>query len=142
MRFRVPVVSGVAVLAAITGVAIAAPASATTWPPPGYFSCRTPDVPADGLSVHTCVKGDGGSTLQSVADTSGSNKTSITLCAEIVDANQNEVPGSRNCQVVWGPSGTVWSNPVSVAPGTYYGVSYFTSPTFYYGGETPPASVS
>ncbi|MEU8691349.1 hypothetical protein [Streptomyces sp. NPDC048665] len=41
-----------------------------------------------------------------------------------------------------GPSGTVWSHPVTVGPGTYYSVSYFTSPTYYYGGETPVASVS
>ena len=142
MGFRVSVVSGVAVLAAVVGVAMAAPASATTWPPPGYFLCRTPDVQADGLTVHTCIQGDGGTTLQAVADTWGNNNTSITLCAEVVDANQNAVPGSRNCQVAWGPSGTVWSNPVSVGPGTYYGVSYFTSPTYYYGGETPRASVS
>ncbi|MEV5880150.1 hypothetical protein AB0L75_39310 [Streptomyces sp. NPDC052101] len=54
-----------------------------------------------------------------------------------MDVNQNVVPGSRNCAVVPGPSGTVWSNPVSLGRGTYYGVSYFTSPTYYYGGETP-----
>jgi hypothetical protein len=55
---------------------------------------------------------------------------------------QNVVSGSQHCEVVPGPSGTVWSNPVSLGPGTYYGVSFFTSPTYFYGGETPAASVS
>jgi hypothetical protein len=140
--FRVSIVSGVAVLAAAAGVTMAVPASATTYPPPGYFLCGAQNVYADGLNVHTCVRGDGGSTLQSVVATTGSNDTKITLCAEIVDARQSVVPASRNCAFVQGASGTVRSNPVSLSPGTYYGMSYFTSPSFFYGGETSPASVS
>ena len=142
MGLRVSVMSGLAVLTAVAGLAMAAPASATTFPPPGYFLCRTSDVYADGLYVHTCITGDGGNTLRAVASTRGSNNTSITLCAEVVDVYQNVVPGSRHCAVVPGPTGTVWSNPVGVRAGVYYGVSYFTSPTYYYGGETPQASVS
>lgn len=142
MKFRVSVLSGAAVLAAVACVATAVPASATTYPPSGYFLCRKPDVSADGLNVHTCIQGDGHATLQSVVDTSGSNNTSINLCAEIVDQQQHVVAGSQRCQVVPGPSGTVWSYPVTLGPGTYYGVSFFTSPTYFYGGETPAASVS
>jgi hypothetical protein len=61
---------------------------------------------------------------------------------EVVDANQNLVPGSRNCRLQWGPSGHVDGNTVTLAPGLYYAVSYFTSPTYWYGGETPAFRVS
>jgi hypothetical protein len=140
MSLRISVLSGAAVLAAAAGVTTAVPASATTYPPPGQPLCQ--NVYVDGLNVRTCVQGDGGSTLQAVVTTSGTNSANITLCAEIVDIRQNAVPGSRNCAVVPGSNGTVRSNPVSVDPGTYYGMSYFTSSTSYYSSETPPASVS
>lgn len=119
-------------LAAAAGLATAGSASAST----SVGGCRAP-LPADGLSIQTCVGGNGGNGVQSGAFTSGSNNTDITLCAEVVDSNQNVVNGSRNCAVVWGPNGAVYSNWVSVGTGTYYGVSYFTSPTYWYGGESP-----
>ncbi|HJP74265.1 MAG TPA: hypothetical protein VJ914_08355 [Pseudonocardiaceae bacterium] len=107
----------------------------------GGHGCRAP-LPADGLSVVTCVDwADSGSAVGTVT-TSGSNNTTINLCVEVVDANQNLVPGSRNCQPQPGPSGFVQTPNVSLRAGTYYVVSYFTSPTYWYGGETQPFSVS
>jgi hypothetical protein len=105
-------------------------------------TCRVPDVHADGLTVHTCADWYDGSHITGTVHTSGTNRTIINLCIEIVDANQNLVPGSRDCQPVAGADGTVTTPPVSPAPGTYYAVSYFTSPTYWYGGESPAFNYS
>jgi hypothetical protein len=107
----------------------------------GGSVCRDP-LPADSLSVHTCAKWDDTRSAFGTVSTSGSNNTSIDLCVELVDANQNLVPGSRNCQIQPGPSGYVEGHSVTVAPGIYYAVSYFTSPAYWYGGETPAFPVS
>ena len=126
---------GVSLIAA--GPAAAAPAGAG-----GGSVCRDPN-PLDGLTVTTCAKwsDDDGSAFGTVT-TTGSNNTSIDLCVELVDANQHLVPGSRNCQVQQGPAGSVQGFTVYPAPGLYYAVSYFTSPTYWYGGESPAFRVS
>lgn len=100
-------------------------------------TCRKPDVSADSLDVRTCADWYIGSHITGTVHTSGTNRTVIDLCIEIVDVNQNMVPGSRNCQLVAGADGTVTTPPVSPPAGTYFAVSSFTSPTYYYGGETP-----
>ena len=56
---------------------------------------------------------------------------------ELVDAGQSLVPGSRDCQIVSGADGAVSTPVTSLGTGTYYAVSYFTSPTYWYGGESP-----
>lgn len=104
---------------------------------PAAATCRNPDVSADGLKVHTCADWYDGSHITGTVHTYGANRSVINLCIEIVDANQNVVPGSRNCQPVAGADGTVITPPVSPAPGRYYAVSYFTSPAYWYGGESP-----
>jgi len=140
MRLRASVASGAAVLAAVAGVTTAAPASASTNPPPDQFLCRTPDAPVDGFYVHTCLTGDGGTTLRAYVYVYG-GRTSINLCVKIVDFHQNPVPGSGNCKVVDSSGGEVWGYPISLDRGVYYGVSDLTSPTYFYGGETPPGAV-
>ncbi|GAA2787734.1 hypothetical protein GCM10010441_11010 [Kitasatospora paracochleata] len=138
MKLRLAASSAVIALVATAGLFSAGTASANTT---GRV-CRNPDVSADGLNVHTCISGDGGRTLTATADTSGGNNTTINLCVKVVDGSQHDVPGSENC--AWGvngPHGHVSSNPVTVPYGTYYAVSYFTSPTYWYGGESRPISV-
>ena len=107
--------------------------------------CRQWDVSADGLSVHVCLEWDevGGypNPLWGHAETYGTNNTTINLCVRVLDQNLNEIPGSRGCRVVWGPSGSMDGPAVYVPPcrpgGTkYYAEAWFTSPTFYYGGMT------
>jgi hypothetical protein len=111
-------------------------ASATTAGAGGGAVCRSPK-PADGLEVSTCATWTDARTAYGNVKTSGSNNTLINLCVELVDANQNLVPGSRDCQIQPGSVGAVSTPTMSLAPGTYYSVSYFTSPTYWYGGESP-----
>jgi hypothetical protein len=99
--------------------------------------CRKPPVTADSLTVSTCVTATGPSTAYGNVRTSGTNNTLINLCVELVDANQSLVPGSRDCQTVPGADGAVSTPTMSLGSGTYYAVSYFTSPTYWYGGESP-----
>lgn len=99
-------------------------------------ACRHPDVAADGLYVHTCINWvlyDGHS-VWGTANTYGTNNTSINLCVQILDDNLNVIPNSTACKVVSGPSGSVTGPRVSVGYGFYYAQSYFTSPTYFYGG--------
>ncbi|MER5549959.1 hypothetical protein ABT072_48135 [Streptomyces sp. NPDC002589] len=137
MGLRRAAAGGVAALALVTGISIGAAGTASADQSGG--GCRY--LSADGLQVRTCVDGDGAGGIWTEVQTTGSNNTSINLCAEVVDSNQNVVPGSLNCSVVWGASSDVFSNTVFPNSGTYYGVSFFTSPTYWYGGETPPISI-
>ena len=107
----------------------------------GGSVCRAPK-PADGLSVTTCAEWADTRSAFGKVSTSGSNNTSIDLCVELVDANQNLVPNSRNCQIQPGPAGYVQTPTLILAPGVYYVVSYFTSPVYWYGGETPGFPIS
>ncbi|WP_330294357.1 hypothetical protein [Streptomyces sp. NBC_00503] len=105
------------------------------------YACRTPDVYADGLYVHTCINwymGQSNPTWGTVS-THGGNNTSITLCVHLLNQNLAEVGGSKKCSTVWGPSGSVQGPPVNQpCDGTkYYAESWFTSPTYYYGGMGP-----
>ena len=118
------------------GTAAASPAGAG-----GGEVCRDP-LYAAGMKIQTCGKfGDGGYAIGTVT-TTGSNNTQIDLCVELVDANQNLVPGSRNCQIQQGSAGHVETPTMYPPAGIYYAVSYFTSPTYWYGGETPAFPVS
>jgi hypothetical protein len=99
--------------------------------------CRKPPVNEDGLTISTCATATGPSTAYGNVKTSGTNRTLINLCVELVDANQSLVPGSRDCQIVSGADGAVSTPTMTLGPGTYYAVSYFTSPTYWYGGESP-----
>lgn len=108
----------------------------------GGSVCRPPEI-KDGLSIHTCAKwSDDQHTAHGEVTTTGSNNTDIELCVELVDVNQNLVPGSRGCSIQPGSHGFLAGPIVSPPPGTYYAVSYFTSPTYFYGGETPAFSLS
>jgi hypothetical protein len=91
----------------------------------------------DGLTISTCATATGPSTAYGSVRTSGTNRTLIDLCVELVDVNQNLVAGSRDCQIVSGADGQVTTPTMTLGPGTYYAVSYFTSPTYWYGGESP-----
>ncbi|WP_405750023.1 hypothetical protein OG232_07725 [Streptomyces sp. NBC_01411] len=137
MRFRRAVAGGAAALALVTGISIGAAGAASADQSGG--GCRY--LSADGLQVRTCVDGDGAGDIWTEVQTSGSNNTHINRCAGVVDSNQNILPGSLNCNVVWGPGSDVFSNTVFPGSGTYYGVSFFTSPAYWYGGETPPISI-
>lgn len=102
----------------------------------GGRACRAPH-PADGLSVGTCIDYSDDGHFDGEVITSGSNSTMINLCVELVDVHQNLVPGTHTCRLQPGPSGRVKTPVVHVGPGTYYAQSYFTSPTYFYGGESP-----
>jgi hypothetical protein len=123
------------------GLFAAGTAAASTASPAS--GCRNPPVYADGLTVSTCITQTGPSSAYGNVRTSGSNNTLINLCVELVDGNQNLVPNSRDCQTQPGSDGSVLTPTMyNLAPGTYYAVSYFTSPTYWYGGESPGISAS
>ncbi|MEY9875561.1 hypothetical protein ABH931_005065 [Streptacidiphilus sp. MAP12-33] len=137
MTLRRVVASGTAALALVAGISVGAAGTASAAQTGG--GCVYHDK--DGFSVRTCIDGDGAGGIWADVQTYGSNNTSINMCVEIVDSNQNLVPGSRNCQIVNGSSSDTGTNIVFPGSGTYYGVSYFTSPTYWYGGESPSISI-
>lgn len=92
MRFRRAVAGGAAALALVTGISIGAAGAASADQSGG--GCRY--LSADGLQVRTCVDGDGAGDIWTEVQTSGSNNTHINRCAEVVDSNQNILPGSLN----------------------------------------------
>ncbi|MFF7129214.1 hypothetical protein [Streptomyces sp. NPDC008240] len=105
------------------------------------YACRGSDVYADGLYVHTCINWYMGQSnpVRGTASTHGSNNTSITLCVHLLNQNLQEVAGSKRCSTVSGSSGFVQGPSVNQpCDGTnYYAESWFTSPTYYYGGMGP-----
>ncbi|WP_145883914.1 hypothetical protein [Streptomyces sp. BK340] len=105
------------------------------------YACRGSDVHADGLYVHTCINWYMGQSnpVRGTASTHGSNNTSITLCVHLLNQNLQEVAGSKRCSTVSGSSGFVQGTSVNQpCDGTnYYAESWFTSPTYYYGGMGP-----
>lgn len=133
MKLRLAASALTLAMAASTSVLTASNASAANI----VTACRTPDLYADGLYVHTCINTPqyDGHNVWGTVKTYGSNNTSINLCVEVLDENLNVIPGSLTCKVVQGPSGTVVTTPV-VWQGTHgvFAQSFFTSPTYYYGG--------
>lgn len=103
----------------------------------GTGGCRKPPEYKDGLTISTCITRTGPGTAYGNVRTTGTNRSTINLCVWLVDVNQNTVPGSRDCRIVAGADGSVLTPTMSLAPGRYYAVSSFTSPTYYYGGESP-----
>lgn len=99
--------------------------------------CRKPPVTEDSITISTCITAVGPSAAYGNVKTSGTNRTQIDLCVELVDANQSLVPGSRDCKIVSAADGAASTPTMSLGAGTYYAVSYFTSPTYWYGGESP-----
>ncbi|MBF9071365.1 hypothetical protein [Streptacidiphilus fuscans] len=139
MKKRLAALLAVLTLALSASLFASGTASATD----GRF-CRSP-ISADGLQVETCVSHDEDPGTWGEVHTWGTNNTSINLCVELVDANQNLVPNSRSCSVQQGnglgfgdggfqETPEMWNLP----SGTYYAIAYFTSPTYWYGGESPP----
>ncbi|MEY9969272.1 hypothetical protein ABIA33_007360 [Streptacidiphilus sp. MAP12-16] len=131
-KLRLAASAAALAMAAATSLVTADSASAANV----VTACRTPDLAADGLYVHTCINTPqyDGHHVWATVSTYGGNNTSINLCVEVLDTNQNVVPGSLACKVVWGPSGSVASPTVTVGDGFVNAQSFFTSPTYWYGG--------
>jgi hypothetical protein len=126
--------------ALVLGASLFAVGNANADAPNG--GCRKPPVSADSLLVSTCITRTGPGSAYGSVKTTGTNNTLIDLCVEIVDVNQNLVGNSRDCQIQHGEVGQVTTPTLDLAPGTYYAQSYFTTPTYWYGGESPALVIS
>jgi hypothetical protein len=133
--------TAVAALATVGGVIAAAPADAAT----SSNICRSGSVPNDGEYVLPCIYGNGAKSIYGLADISGSNHTSVNLCVDIINASTGAVvPGTATCAYVpdAASGGSVTTNWVSPGYGTYVSHAWFTSPTYYDGGESGRISIS
>ncbi|SEL75501.1 hypothetical protein [Streptacidiphilus jiangxiensis] len=133
--------TALAALATAGGLAVAAPASAAT----SANICRSGSVPNDGEYVLPCIYGNGGKSIYGLADISGSNHTSVNLCVDIINASTGAVvPGTATCAYVSDAAngGSVTTSWVSPGYGTYVSHAWFTSPTYYDGGESGRLSIT
>ncbi len=108
MKKRLAALLVVPTVALATSVLAVGTASAATG-----GGCRKPPVNEDGLTISTCITAISSTAAYGNVRTSGTNRTLINLCVELVDVNQSLVPGSRDCQIVSGAAGAVSTAPMT-----------------------------
>lgn len=105
--------------------------------------CREP-IHVDGTYVQPCIKpGPDRRSVTMTVNTWGSNHTRINLCMELLEVWGNITGPTTDpyCEVVWADSSSVMQNIEWVSDGYFVTHAWFTSPTYYDGGESPRAHV-
>ncbi|MEY9875942.1 hypothetical protein ABH931_005449 [Streptacidiphilus sp. MAP12-33] len=128
-------------LATAGGLATATTANAAT----SSNICRSGSVPNDGESVLPCIYGNGAKSIYGLAVISGTNHTSVNLCVDIINAATGAVvSGTPTCTYVSDAAngGSVSTSWVAPGYGTYVSHAWFTSPTYYDGGESGRLSIT
>ncbi|MDH6139348.1 MULTISPECIES: hypothetical protein [Kitasatospora] len=136
MRFRIAASAGVLALAATSSLFSAGSASALAT----GGGCRAPYY-ADGVNTQACITYDGGNNIHAAAYTGDAVHNTIDLCIKIVNSGGGQM-GPTTCRQVDAYYGSVVGPSITAPPGNYYGVAWFTSPTYYYAGESPAVNVS
>lgn len=123
--------------------AVAAPAQATVTVDGN--GCRYAPVYADGTYVLPCITdtGHGGYGVGGTVTTHGTNHTQIWLCMQllIVWSNGTSPSSDPKCVLQWADNGSVSADYGDVQFGDYVIHAWFTSPTYFDGGESKYASV-
>jgi hypothetical protein len=101
--------------------------------------CRYAPVHADGLYVLPCLVVTGPFSMAGQVTISGSNQTYVTLCEQLLGVNPDGstfIHSGVNCKTAWGPGDTLYIDWGSLQWDTYVIHAWFTSPTYWDGGES------